>query len=297
MEWFIFALFAPILWSICNVLDKFLLEKYVKDPISYEFLISLFDIISIIIILFLSPISTNFYGFVLGIIVGIIGVLAVILYNKSMADEEASRVVPLAYVNVIFVVILAYIFLGEIFNFQKYLGIIVIIIGVTLISFKKSLKKWHFSSAAKFILIAGILWAGASVLSKYVLGFIDYFTITVWQLVGYLITIPFFLISKKVRINFHRDIKKVDRKVFLIMIVNTLVYLIGVLSFYFATSISSISLVYAVASTQPFFIFIYGLIITKIAPNIIKEEIDKSTIILKIIAIVLIFLGTFLIGS
>ncbi len=297
MEWFIFALFAPILWSICNVLDKFLLEKYVKDPISYEFLISLFDIISIIIILFLSPISINLYGFVLGIIVGIIGVMAVILYNKSMVDEEASRVVPLAYLNAIFVVILAYIFLGEILNFQKYFGIILIIIGGILISFKKSFKKWNFSSATKFILIAGILWAAASVLSKYVLDFIDYYTITVWQLVGYLITIPFFLISKKVRTNFHRDIKKVDKKVFLIMIVNTLVYLVGVLAFYYATSISSISLVYAVASTQPFFIFFYGLIITKIAPNIIKENIDKSTIILKIIAIALIFLGAFLIGA
>jgi drug/metabolite transporter (DMT)-like permease len=297
MEWFIFALLAPTLWAFCNVIDKFLLQKRIKDPISYEIFISLFNIISLLIIFIVAPISTNIYGFFLGLIVGIIGVVAVIFYNKSMIDEEASRVIPLIYLDSIFVVILAYIFLGEVFNFQKYLGIVLILIGGILILFKRSTKKWHFSSVLKFIVIAGVLWAISSVLSKYVLGFIDYYSITVWQFVGYFITVPFFLSSTRIRRNFLKDIKKVDKKVFWLMIINTLIYLIAVLSFYFATSIGSISLVYAIASTQPFFIFAYSFIITKFAPDIIKEDIDKSTIFLKILAIVLIFLGTFFIGS
>jgi len=90
--------------------------------------------------------------------------------------------------------------------------------------------------------------------------------------------------------------KKFDRKIFL-LIIATLIYLVGVLSFYYAASIGSISLVYTIVSTQPFFIFVYTVIITKIAPGIIKEGIDRSTILLKIIAICLIFLGTFFIGS
>jgi drug/metabolite transporter (DMT)-like permease len=297
MEWFVFALLAPILWSGCNLIDKFLLEKYVKDPISYEFLISLFNTISIAIILFLYQLSSDFYGFILGITIGIIGVIAVIFYNKSMIDEEASRVVPLAYIDSIFVVILAYVFLGEILNLPKYLGIILIVLGGMLISFKKIAKKWHFSSAVKFILIAGFLWGVTSVISKYTLGIIDQFSLTAWQLIGYQITVPFFLLSGRVRKNFLRDVKKVDKKVFSLMIINTLIYLVAILSFYFAVSISSISLVFAIASTQPFFIFIYTLIITKTVPEIIREDIDKSTILLKIIAILLIFLGTFLIGS
>jgi drug/metabolite transporter (DMT)-like permease len=297
MEWFIFALLAPILWSGCNVIDKFLLEKHIKDPISYEFLISLFNTISIVIILFLYQMSNNFYGFVLGIIIGIIDVIAVIFYNKSMIDEEASRVVPLVYTDSIFVAILAYIFLGEVFNLPKYLGIILIVAGGMLISFKKTDKKWHFSAAIKFILIAGFLWGMASVISKYTLNFIDYFSLTTWQLIGYQITVPFFLLAGRVRKNFLRDVKKVNKRVFSLMVINTLIYLVAILLFYFAASISSISLVFAIASTQPFFIFIYTLIITKIASGIIKENIDKSTVLLKIIAICLIFLGTFFIGS
>jgi transporter family protein len=297
MDWLLFAFIPPMFWAICNVIDKFLLEKYIKDPISYQILISFFDAVSLIIILFLSPISGNAYVFLLGIMIGILGLVATTLYNKSMLDEEASRVVPLVYLDSIFVVILAYIFLGEVFNLQKYLGIILVIAGGILISLKKIVRKWHFSPTIKFILIAGFLWAISSVISKYTLNFTDYFSLTAFQMLGYIVFGPLFLFSNRARMNFLSCIKRFDRKVFLLMIIVTLIYLVGVLSFYFAVSISSISLVYAIASTQPFFIFAYMLIITKIAPSIVKEEIDKSTVLLKIIAICLIFLGTFFIGS
>jgi drug/metabolite transporter (DMT)-like permease len=219
-----------------------------------------------------------------------------IFYDKSMIEEEASRVIPLIYVDSIFVAVLAYIFLGEIFNFQKYLGIILIVTGGILISFKK-IKKWHFSSAIKFILVSAILLGITGVMTKYVLGFIDYFSLLASEFLGYIIFGPLFLLSNNIRKNFMNDIKRFNKKVFLLFLINTTIALMASLSFLFATSISSVSLVYAVISTQPFFIFVYMLIITKLAPNIIKEKIDKSTILLKIIAICVIFLGTFLIGS
>ncbi len=296
MEWFIYALLAPILWAGCNVIDKFLLEKHIKNPISYQVFISLFDTISLIIILIIAPISINVRGFILGITIGIISVIAIIFYNKSMIEEEASRVVPLIYLDSIFVVALAYIFLGEIFNFQKYLGIFLIIIGGILISFKK-MKKWRFSSAIKFILVSAILLGITSVLSKYALGFIDYFSLAAFQWIGYIIFGSLLLLPNSVRKNFLNDIKKIDKKVFSLLLINMIIALMASLAFLFATSISSVSLVYAVISTQPFFIFIYMLILTKLVPNIIKEKIDKSTILLKIIAIFIIFLGTFFIGS
>jgi len=294
MDWVVFAFLAPILWSVCNVIDKFLLEKRIRNPISYQIIITLFNTISIIIILLIAPISTNVHGFLLGMITGLLGVIAVIFYNKSMIYEEASRVVPLAYLSSIVVLILAYIFLGEFFNFEKYLGVIFIFIGGGLISYKKTKKKWYFSSAVKFILISAFLWGVSSVISKYTLGFIDFFTLTLWQLLGYLIFGPLFLLSYRVRISFLKDIRKFNKKIIILMIMNTLIYLIAVLAFLYATANGMISLVYAIASTQPFFIFIYMLIVTKLAPKIVKERIDKSTISLKIMAILLIVLGSWL---
>jgi drug/metabolite transporter (DMT)-like permease len=295
MEWFVYALLAPILWAGCNVLDKIILEKHIKNPISYQIVISFFDIIGIIILLIIAPISTNIFGFFMGIVIGIIGVIAVIFYNKSMKDEEASRVVPLAYISSIFIPILAYLFLGEVFGFQKYLGIIFIAIGSILISFKKTIKKWHFSSAVKFMIISAFLWGISSIIAKYVLNSIDYFSLTLWQFLGYIVTIPVFLASNNIRENFWGCVKIFNKKTFSLMILNTIIYLIAILSFYFAISISSVSLVYAIVSTQPFFIFTYMLIITKVAPTVTTEKIDKSSITFKIIAICLIFIGTLLI--
>ena len=295
MDWFILALLPPLFWAGCNIMDKFLLEKYVKSPISYQLIITIFNTINILIILIITSISTNFYGFLLGIMIGLINVIAVTFYNKSMIHEEASRVVPLAYLSSIFVLILAYIFLGEILNFEKYLGIIFIVLGGVLISYKKIKKKWHFSSIIKFILISAFLWGVGSVISKYILGFIDFFTLSVWQLVGYLIFGPLFLISGKVRKDFVKDIKKFNKKIIAIMIINTIFYLVGLLSFNFAASIGLISLVYAVASSQPLFTFIYTSMISKLSPGIIREKIDKSTILLKIVAIFIIIFGSWLI--
>ncbi|MHA1874359.1 MAG: EamA family transporter, partial [Candidatus Heimdallarchaeaceae archaeon] len=272
MDWVLFALLAPLFWACCNVIDKFLLEKRIRDAISYQIIITLFNTINIVILLLIAPISTNFYGFILGMIIGLLGIIAVTFYNKSMIYEEASRVVPLVYLSSIFVLILAYIFLGEVFNLEKYIGIIFIVIGGALISYKKIVKKWYFSSAVKFTLIAAFLWGASSVISKYTLGFIDFFTLTVWQLIGYLVFGPLFLLSRRVRRNFLKDIRKFDKKITILMVLNTLFYLIGLLSFFFAASIGMISLVYAIVSTQPFFIFIYMLLISKLAPQIIREK-------------------------
>jgi len=296
MEWFIYAILAPILWAAGNVIDKFLLEKHIKNPISYQILLSLFDIISLMTILIIFPISINIYGFILGATVGIISVIAVTFYNRSLMEEEASRIVPMIYLDSIFVAILAYIFLGEILNFQKYLGIILIVMGGILISFKK-IKKWHFSSTIKFILVTALLLGTTGIITKYALSFIDYSSLLASQLIGYIIFGSLFLLSKNIRGNFLNNIKKFSKKVFLLMLINSIIALMASLFFLSATSISAVSLVYAIISIQPFFIFLYMLIITKIAPNIIKEKIDKSTLLLKITAIFLIFLGTFFIGS
>jgi hypothetical protein len=45
---------------------------------------------------------------------------------------------------------------------------------------------------------------------------------------------------------------------------------------------------------QPLFLFIYGLIITIFLPSLGKENISRKQIIHKIIAIIVIFVGTFI---
>jgi drug/metabolite transporter (DMT)-like permease len=45
MEWVFFTLAAVFFWSICNILDKYVLEKYIKKPMM---MLTLFPIFSLI---------------------------------------------------------------------------------------------------------------------------------------------------------------------------------------------------------------------------------------------------------
>ena len=293
MDWLIFAFLAPMLWACCNIIDKFLLEKYIKNPISYQILGILIYIPIIPLLLILVPISSSYPGFLFGIMIGLIDMGAILFYTKALTLEEASRVVPLSYLNTVFVLPLAYIFFRELLSLQKYLGIILLVIGSTLISFKKiRLKKWRISPALKIILLLALLWACINVLDKYALGLMDYWSLIFWGTIGYLITGSFLLSFKRLRQTLLRDLHKVNKKILSVRILPVIFYYIGLIFFLSALSRGFVSLVSGIISIQPFITFLYTTILTLFAPNIIKEKIDKETILLKLIAICLIFIGT-----
>jgi len=293
MEWFIFALLTPILWAVVNVVDKFLLTKHIKNPISYQIIEILLYIPIIFLLLILAPIVFSFPFFLLGIAIGLIELVSILLYNRAIMLEEASRVISLTYLHVIFVLPLAYVFFGELLNVQKYFGVMLLVIGALLISYKKiKIRKWKFSSALKLILIIVVFWALINVLGKYTLGFMNYWSLMFWLTIGYMIATFFLLFFKKLRQSFLRDIKKLNKKILYIRILGSVFYYVGLTFFYIALSIGSVSLTTAVTSIQPFITFLYTTTLTLFAPKVIKEKIDKSTLTLKLIAIFLIFIGT-----
>ncbi|MFC1486653.1 hypothetical protein ACFLRN_03045, partial [Thermoproteota archaeon] len=63
-----------------------------------------------------------------------------------------------------------------------------------------------------------------------------------------------------------------------------------------ATSLSYVSLVSALAGLQHFFVFVYVLLLSLFVPRILKEELSKNVVLLKIIAIALMIVGTWFIS-
>ena len=70
---------------------------------------------------------------------------------------------------------------------------------------------------------------------------------------------------------------------------------IGLLLYMAAASIGFISLVAALEQTQNIIVLVYAVIISIFAPKILKEEIKGSVILLKIMAIICMFIGAYLI--
>jgi drug/metabolite transporter (DMT)-like permease len=295
MDWFIFTFVATILWAAGVVIDKYVLTKHIQDPFSYQLLLIIVEAPVMLPLLFTST-STAFPWSLLGIIGGLGMYPGLILYFKAMAIEESSRVISLWYTGTIFVPIFAYVFLKEKLSLPSYLGIILLVASAMFISYRKEEgKKAVISPALGLILTSGIVFAGYEVLTKYVLGALDYFSYFAWNFVGTAILGLALFCLPKIRHNFLNDIQKVNRTVLLWRIINTSIGLTATVLYYIAISSGPVSLVSATASFEPFFVFAITLVLSLFVPRILKEETGKKVVAVKGLALILIIVGAWLI--
>jgi len=300
MEWFLFALLAPILFAIGNVIDKFALTKKLRDPFSYNIITIFIGIIPTILVPLFLPISFE-WQYLLGILYGVIFSVIYVLYNKAMMEGEVSRMVSIMYMIPVFTMVLSTIFLQEYLSLEnypiKYFGVILLVISAILVSYKKEKRKKHLVlSPIIIMLIYAFGSASMKVLSKYVLNFIDYWSFFFWGLIGNLIGAFILLITiSHVRKNFVKDILRIDKRTWSLLFLTDFFNYAAYLVLFIAISLGFVSLVMGVASIQPMIVFIFVLFLSLYKPHHLKEEITKSIILLKALAVILIFVGGYFI--
>jgi drug/metabolite transporter (DMT)-like permease len=254
--------------------------------------------VPILLLLLFTPISSDFPWFALGIVGGLGTYLGLMLYFKAMAIEEASRVISLIYISPIFVLILASVFLQETLSLPMYFGVVFLVLGAISISYRKVKGRGSMISPALGLLLASsVVWAGYEVLTKYVLGHMEYPSYLFWNFIGTLIIGFLLFCFPKIRCNFLNDIKKVGRTILFWRILNTSMGLIAIIFYYIAMSRGLVSLVAAISSLEPLFVFIFTLLLSLFVPRILKEDVGKGAITTKALAIILIIVGTGLIAS
>jgi len=298
MNWVLVALIAPVMWGINNILDKFILTKKLRDPNTFNILTMICDLIPLVLIFSFFQISPMSVAAVLSFIGGLLIVPTMLLYNKAMMFEEASRVGSLANIYPIFVSIIAFFVLGESLGFLKYVGIFSTTAGAILISYKKSKNNKKIISFALFLLlIYSFLWGTVSIISKYVLGFIDYWSLYFWSLAGSFVGGVLMLTVPKIGKKFVSDVRKTGRKTLFYIFLTSSVFYIGDLAVVVATSMTSVSLVSAVTATHPLFALLFASLVSFFSPRILKEELGRVTVGLKIVAVCLIFIGIILVTA
>ena len=295
MDWLIFTFIATVFWAVGVVIDKYILTKHMQDPFSYQLLYTIAETPILLLPLFTS-ISSALPWSLLGIVGGLGIYPGLILYFKAMAIEEASRVISLWYISPIFVLLLAYVFLEEKLSLPSYLGVVFLVLGAIFISYRKEKgKKPVMSPALGLILASGVVFSGYEVLTKYVLDAIDYPSYLFWNFIGTAMVGFSLFCFPKIRGNFLSDIKRVNRTVLFWRIINTSLSLIATVFYYIAISGGPVSLVSAASSIEPFFVFAFTLLLSLFVPRILKEETGKRVVTVKALAIILIFVGTWLI--
>ncbi len=293
MLWMALSISAAFIWAIVNTIDKYVLTNWVKKPIVLVMILGINGLlVTIFIYLFHGISQLSYSNIILAFIAGIFYILMSVFYFKAVKIEEISRVVPLFYLNPLFVLIFATIFLKEILTPIKYLGVIFLIIGAVLIS-SKNFIKFRIGKAFWFMMLSALALSISIVITKYLLNFADFWTIFSYISVGTIFAlIPIFYFNFS---DFVSAIKDNNKIVIMIIFLNELLNVIGVLLITIATQVGYVTLVNALSSTHSFFVLLFTVTLSIFYPKILKEKISKPTIMLKLIAILLMFIGTILI--
>jgi uncharacterized membrane protein len=174
---------APAFWALNNVFIKFLITNKFKSYFPLIFTVISIDAVFAVIVLISGVVEYSFPYSLLALAVGLMPLMAFWFYSKALITEEVSRIVTLFQLIPIFVVFLSVIFLTEILGTRRYLGIGLIVIASILISYKKAGKK-SFSGVLKFMVPFGIIIAVYTIADKTLLGYLDYWSVFFWNLLG-----------------------------------------------------------------------------------------------------------------
>ena len=311
MQWYILALIASTLWAVVVIVDKFILTHYIRDAVSYQVFLALTMLPFLIFLIPFTPHTNSPTSIVFPLVIILLGValgLVYVLYNKALLIEEVSRVTPLFYLSPLFVLLLSFLFIGEGLSLRRYVGIgLMVFSAITVsVSLRGRNRDRHshshslhisLSPALLMILVLDIMNAGKDVVSKLMLSHLDYLSYLFWFMLGNIAGRPLLLLIPHNREKTLMIIKTLPPKIYLLSFINSTLAWAGYVLYFKAVSMTYISLVSAIPTTQPFLVFIFATLLGLFYPELIEEKTDRRSLTIKGIAAVSIMIGAYLIIS
>ncbi len=303
MDWIILAFIPLLLWAISNFIDKQLISKYFNKKIGALLIFS--SMISVLvapIVYFVFPhvINVSYFTMIIVILNSFLVLIYLFPYFWALSEEDTSNVIPLFETIPFFVLILAFFILGENLSLFQILAIILVSFGAFIISLREVNGKIIFKrKVLLWMLLASFLVALNSVIFKYFVLELDYWTIVFWSAVGSIIFGIILLSFKKYRQQFYEVFENKEKHgkwfLFSLNLFNEIINLFAWVIFNYAIILAPMALVWLVTGFQPIVVLVLGYLLTKFFPNLNKEDIRSKNIFRKILAIILMLIGLFLI--
>jgi len=291
MSWILITLIAPALWAIVNYIDEYLLKELEFKPLTLSVFSGVAGSLLLLGFVFLFKFSAlvtpSFVEMALLIFAGITVYLFISFNLFALDDGEASVVSPLFLFSVIFSYILGIIFLGELIETQRLVGVLCIMIGSFIIAAEPGQKIFgKVRGKIMILMIAGSFFAALdATIFRYVVepkGDMFFWTAVFWQHVGLLIASLFAMLYIWIaNINTQpndsslgwKDMFRKGRVVALANVTNESLATIGNVALGFALILSPAALVLTVAEGfQPLFVIVYGFILSKMYPKIFASN-------------------------
>jgi drug/metabolite transporter (DMT)-like permease len=295
--WFLYAFSSVIISGFTTIIDKLMLAKRLSSFTYFVTFVPPSLAFSICVLLFF---PTNAFSIpsLIAFAAGLMSGTAYFLYAISIRKEEASRISALTSLAPAFVAVLAVFLLNEIFAAKSYIGIFLMILGAALISYKRTNVKKIIPISLILILIAtNFAYSLDQVLSKISLDAISFWPFLMMFMFGrFAFVIPGFAINSA-RSKVFSEIKKLNKNFAFAVAVGSISWTATIIFLFYAASLGPITLVSTINIISPLFTLLFAILLSKYFPKILKEEIDRKTLALKLFAVLLIFIGTYLITT
>lgn len=301
MSWFFLALIAPLLWAITNHIDKHLLEKYFEESGVGTLMIfsSIIGLVMLPILFFVNPgvLDIPLKDILILTFNSLLAVGVLWLYFEALKDEEASIVVVFYQLIPVFAYIFGFIILDEVLTQLQLIAMGIIILGTLIISVEID-KENNFRLRKKTVYLmtlAAALDALESVIFKFVAVSENVWNSLFWSNLGLgIIGILLFSFVATYRSDFLHTLKGKSAPILGLNGLNEGLYAAGNVIFAYTFMFAPIALVLLTNAYQPLFVFAIGIILTLFFPKLGSEDIRLRNIAQKLIAIMVVGIGTYL---
>jgi drug/metabolite transporter (DMT)-like permease len=294
--WLLIAVLSYFLLAIVALFDRYFLVGPISNPKVYTFYVGA---IGLLACLFLLPFGINLISqsvIFLGIITGLVRLLAILFLSIATTKSEISRVIPAnGALLPIFSFFLFFFFFPQTgtLDLTQVLGFILLIIGSVLISLKKGFSG-YFSSKIffKYLFPTSFFFALTFFLSKNLYLKTSFINGLFLMLVGCALGAIFLLIFSEVRKEVFT--KKPGQKISTLFILGQLIGGGGIFLQQYAIFLAKpeqVPFINALEGLRYAFLLFFVFIVSVKNPNILKEEIGGSAVINKIFAVLLIGIG------
>lgn len=294
---------SAFLASVTNIIDKWLTEKYAKES-SVNVLILFSSMISIPFSIFFFLLARDIFTVPLNSILilifsGMMYVAWVYFYLSAIFMSEITSSVPLFQLASVFIYILGYVILGESINTQQKVGIVIILAGSILLNTKfTSLTNFKIDHKVMFYMVScTFLVALNAIIFKHYAVDYNFFTVLFWENVGFLISAVFIFCLKQPRADFIRFIRENKKFLILINLINEVTLLGSKLALNYAFLLTSVAIVSFIAEGfQPLLLLFIVFIYSKLVPNNSTENLTLYKLKKKVVPILLIVIGSYLLS-
>lgn len=296
MPWYFFAALTPVLYSVSNFMDKFLVDKRIKEPLVITSTFSITSgILGLIFLAFIGFPWPGLFQILLIIGSGLLLTFYLLPYYQAMRLDDASRVVPLFQFIPVFTLIMSTVFLKETLAGKQIIGLILVVVAGVLISAEK-IEAGIFKPRKSLwlMLLSGFMYGTIGIIFRFVARDIGFWTILGYQYLGtglgglVLLTLP------KVRNAIKVEWVQIKSSLGIIT-TNNLIGTVAQMSEVYAVTLVAVPLVNIISGIQPVLVLIFGFVLSVWFPHIIKEDIRKVVVVHKILSIAIILVGLYLV--